>query len=257
MLSPTALLPVLAFAKYPLAVTGAVLVFGVSSHSALSLIAANARNWTQPVALSGDFNLPPVQQLADLEPVIVEPVKPINDGAGSMGIVPAQTVKVALAPDAGSMTELPMANLRPGRIGVDAVNVRAGASKDAAKLGVLKAGAPVMIGRNVGGWVEVQFEGGSGWVYSSYLAQGGEVEVTVDYGAKSAISITVPGGGDPAGSGRLVKAGSSMVARASPSSDAERVFRIRQGDRLRIVDRDGEWARVTTELGESGWVRLG
>lgn len=182
MLTPAALLPFLALAKYPLAVTGAVLVFGVSSHSALSLIAANAGSWTRPIALSGDFNLPPVQQLADLTQVTVEPVKPINDGAASMG-VPAQTVQVALATDG-----LASGNLRPGRIGPEAVNVRAAASKSSAKLGVLAAGAPVKIGRTERGWVELEFEGGSGWVYSSYLAPGGTVEVTVDYGATSTVA---------------------------------------------------------------------
>jgi SH3-like domain-containing protein len=261
-LVPT-LLPIVPFAKYSLAVTGAVLIFGVSSHGALNLVSANAHRMTQPVALSGDFNLPPVQQIAELTPIVVEPGTPLNDGAGSMVTSPGQRVQVALAPEAdvspGDLTSpAPMSGLRPGRIGPDAVNVRAGASKSAHKLGVLEAGAPVMIGRNEGGWVEVQFEGGSGWVYSSYLVQGGEVEVTVDYGATSRASITVRGGSeDRAASGRLVEAGSSMVARDEPRSGAERSFRIRKGERLRIIDRDGEWARVTTASGDTGWVRLG
>lgn len=265
MFSPAALLPALSLVKYPLAVTGAVVVFGVSSHGALSLIAANADKFTQPVTLSGDFNLPPVKQLADLTPVAVEPTKPINDGGSSIVTLPRpdQTTQVALAPnDAGSFTgtslPLPSGDMRPGRVGPDAVNVRAGASKNSPKIGTLQAGAPVMMGANNSGWVAVQFEGGAGWVYQSYLTSGGgETEVTVDYG--STASITVRGGkdGTPSGKGRLVEAGSSMVARSEPSSGSERMFRIQPGERLRIIDRDGDWARVTTATGESGWVRLG
>jgi uncharacterized protein YgiM (DUF1202 family) len=187
--SASALLPLFAFAKYPLALAGAVLFFVVSSHSALSLISVHAGRMVQPVGVRGDFNLPPVQQIGELTPIAVEPVKPINDGAGSMGIALAQTMQVALAPDG------PAGKLRPGRIGRDAVNVRAAASKSSAKIGVLQAGVAVMMGRTDRGWVEVQFEGGAGWVYSSYLASGGAVEVTVDYGTTSMAAITLDGGG--------------------------------------------------------------
>jgi hypothetical protein len=142
------------------------------------------------VTLSGDFNLPPVKQIANLKPVAVEPIKPRNDGGTSIVTLdrPAQTVQVALAPtDGGSFTTVTVAkgDLRPGRIGPEAVNVRAGASKSAAKIGVLQAGAQVLMGGSDGGWVKVQFEGGSGWVYKSYLAGGGAIEVTVDYGSAS------------------------------------------------------------------------
>lgn len=199
MISPAALLPAiaptlgpaLAFAKYPLAVTGAALLFGVSSHGALSMLSANAHKFTQPVTLSGDFNLPPVKQIADLKPVAVEPIKPRNDGGTSIVTLdrPAQTVQVALAPtDGGSFATVPVAkgDLRTGRIGPEAVNVRAGASKGSAKIGVLQAGASVRMGRNDGGWVEVQFDGGAGWVYKSYLASEGAIELTVDYGSAAA-----------------------------------------------------------------------
>lgn len=266
MITLATLLPTLTLAKYPLTLTGAVLVFGLSSQAALTLVSVNAGKMTQPVAWSADFNLPPVTQLADLTPITVEPVKPRNDGGSSIVTLaaPTQVTQVALAPtNAASISDLapptPTGALRPGRIGPKAVNIRAGSSKEAAKLGSIEAGTPVMIGRTQGGWVEVQFQGGSGWVYSSYLETGTETEVTVDYGdtTSTAAAITVRGGQDPSGSGKLVEAGSSMVARAEPRSEAERLFRIEPGERLRIVERDGGWAKVTTVTGESGWVRLG
>ncbi len=191
MIAPTTLLPHLTLVKYPLTIAGAVLVLGFSSQAALSLLVANAHTWTKPVTISGDFNVPPVRQLADLNPVAVEPAKPakapvVTDSSIVTLAAPAQSVEVATATEGGSFAVVPSAsgNWRSGQIGRQAVNVRAGASNNAAKVGVLQAGAPVQIGRNDGGWVEVQFKGGAGWVYSSYLASS-SIEITVDYSARS------------------------------------------------------------------------
>jgi len=175
-MSLTALLTALAFVRYPAVIVGAVAVFGFSSQSALSLLAANAGQFTKPIAVSKSFNLPPPVQLADLAPKRVAPSKPRNDGAGTMGIVSAATV--ALADDT-------MSTRLPARIGPSAVNLRARASKSSSALGVLDAGTPVRLGREDHGWVEVSANGLTGWVYNRYLDRDATVSITVSGGVAS------------------------------------------------------------------------
>jgi len=42
--------------------------------------------------------------------------------------------------------------------------------------------------------------------------------------------------------------------RAGPTTEAEIVVKAGQGDRLRVLDRDGNWFEVQTDSGDAGWV---
>lgn len=174
-MSPTALLTSLALIRYPAVIVGAIAIFGLSSQSALSLFASHASQFTKPIAVNKTFNLPPPVQLADLTPMRVAPIKPKNDGAASMGIVPSAVSTAALSSEAA-------ANSLPARIGAAAVNVRASASKSSAALGVLAAGTPVRLGREDHGWVQVSANGLTGWVYDRYLDRDATVSITVSGG---------------------------------------------------------------------------
>ena len=43
--------------------------------------------------------------------------------------------------------------------------------------------------------------------------------------------------------------------RAEPSDDAEQVTQVLAGEPLRVLEEDGEWARIETEYGYPGWIR--
>ena len=199
----------------------------------LSLFSSNAHKLTKPIAAEPNFNMPPVRQIGELDPFAVVPKSTPLESAP---IAPAQaqtTTDVALRQPADVSGPLSNASadaaetaspvdLRPGRIGKSAVNVRSGPSKTNAKLGVLSAGAEVGIGETDGGWVHVWHAGGDGWVYSDYLAGS----------AKATATITVRGGRDsakPAAKG--VEVGSRMTARERPDAGATPTFRLKPGDR--------------------------
>ena len=137
------------------------------------MVAANAHQFTSPVAVRADFNLPPVTQIGSIDPPKVDVNLPAKRESSFVDLAPPQhNVAVALAAPADGSTfpaVVEAGALSDGRIGPQAVNVRAGASKTAGKLGVLDAGAPVRMGENDGGWIHVYYDGGDGWVYSSYL----------------------------------------------------------------------------------------
>jgi SH3-like domain-containing protein len=257
MISAATVLPVLSLLKWPMTITVAVLVFGLSTEGTLSLVSDNAHKLTKPIPARTDINVPPVKQIADLSPLVVVPKSPKNDGGT---LVPSQTrttTQVALQqpaaltdlgpeePALSASVPIEPGNLSPGRIGGSAVNIRSGPSKSSVKLGVLAAGAEVRMGETEGGWVHVWHDGGEGWVYFTYLA------------GNATASITVRGGLEPTrpSKKKAVEVGSRMVARDLPDSDSKSVFRLQPGERVQILDRRGKWLRVLTVSGESGWIR--
>jgi hypothetical protein len=168
------LLPLLGYAGYPMIVLGAIAVFGLSSVFTLEMVSAHVVASITPVASSPDFNLPPVQQIGSLTPPAAEP-EPAPEEAvpeSSIAVIapPSQTDAVAVArPLATTFAAVETPGGSAGRIGGQAVNVRASPSSTGVVLGVLNAGSPVRAGENVGGWVHVYFDGGDGWVYQSFL----------------------------------------------------------------------------------------
>ena len=103
----------------------------------LSLFSSNAHKLTKPIAAEPNFNMPPVRQIGELDPFAVVPKSTPLESAP---IAPAQaqtTTDVALRQPADVSGPLSNASadaaetaspvdLRPGRIGKSAVNVRSG-----------------------------------------------------------------------------------------------------------------------------------
>jgi SH3-like domain-containing protein len=257
-MSPGAVLSTIALFKWPLTLVGAFLVFGLSTDGTLSLVSSNAGKFTKPVAIRSDFNMPPVKQLADIDPLEVVP-QPSTNADPTVAPTDAKTTTQATLREPAAATDVAApglgspdvfdasepSNLLPGRIGNSAVNIRSGPSKASAKLGVLSAGAEVRIGEQTSGWVHVWYEGGEGWVYSSYLA---------GRSTASTASITVRGGNDTT-TRRKAEVGSRIVARQGPDGDSESLFRLVPGERVHIVGRKGKWLKVETATGETGWIR--
>jgi hypothetical protein len=181
----SALLPILGYAGYPLAIAGALLIFGTCSLLTLRMITDNMVQVASPVAASPDFNVPPVEQIGSLTPPTAaaapqQAATPAEPQSSIVAVAPPQqsfSFDVAPADGAVSPTDTSFDVVEPpglgaSFIGSQAVNVRAAPSKTGVVLGVLNAGSSVRIGENVGGWVHVYFEGGDGWVYESYLTGG-------------------------------------------------------------------------------------
>ncbi len=147
MISTSAILPLLSLIKWPATLTGAILVFGLSTDGTLSLISSNAHKFTKPVAVSNDFNMPPVRQIADLDPMTIVPATP-SDKSDAVALPQMQTTTVALRQPEAVTLVTPIAieqtNLPLGRIGDSAVNMRSGPSKTSAKLGTLAAGTAMV-----------------------------------------------------------------------------------------------------------------
>jgi SH3-like domain-containing protein len=170
------------------------------------------------------------------------------------------------APDQGSFqtaalnTEIPEStlidpSLRPDSIGTSAVNLRAGPSSATATVTVLPAGQPLQVGAIQDGWAEVTLDDGTtGWVYSRYLASVAATlpaETATETGASRAV---VSNNSNADHEGRTARIEASLAVRAEPSSGSQAMFRTEPGERVRILEVDGNWLRIRTADGSSGWI---
>jgi hypothetical protein len=179
-----ALLPILA---YPAIILGALLVFVLSAQTALTLFAAHADTLTSPISARDDVSVPPVRQIADINPAPVRsaPRKTVEPESSFVTIAaPKRDVAEAVpAPTESSIQAV--ASPATARIGPQAVNVRSAPSKTSTVLGVVNAGTPVNVLAMEQGWVRINSNGQSGWVYSSFLEGGNTVTMTISDGASS------------------------------------------------------------------------
>lgn len=182
------------------------------------------------------------------------------------------------SPETGTASETDMegaplvdSNLRPDSIGRSAVNMRAGPSTATATIGVLQPGAAVQTGESDGGWVEVTLtDGTTGWVYSRYLASTAATVAAADAEeapaakpskpnkaakpSKTAKAVVKGNDNDRDLEGRTARIDAALVARSKPSGNASGVFRTSPGERVRILDVRGNWLRIITADGSTGWI---
>jgi SH3-like domain-containing protein len=208
-------------------------------------------------ALLGPSEDPAAAATADI-PSGINPVRPDPN---------LQTAALT-TPDTTPSTDLEGAplvdpNLRPDTVGGSAVNLRAGPSSATATITVIQPGQAVQTGESDGGWIEVTLpDGTTGWVYSRYLASNAttttasaDLEQTTSP-AKPEPKATVQGGkGDL--QGRTARIQSALTARAKPNSGAATLFQTEPGERVRIIDQRGDWLRIRTSDGSSGWIKAG
>lgn len=226
-------------------------------------------------ALLGPSEEPVPQQVATTEPASgINPVRPVPD---------ANLQTAALTTPAAPATDLEGApledpNLRPDRIGRSAVNLRAGPSTATATIGVLQPGQAVQTGQSDGGWIEVTLsDGTTGWVFSRYLASVAAAapppsddsaaerptkrSAKNDSGTKVAATpapkATIQGKVKGNLEGRTARIDASLNARAKPNGGARTVFQTEPGERVRIIDVRGNWLRIRTADGSSGWIEAG
>ena len=131
---------------------------------------------------------------------------------------------------------------------------------------MLKPGQAVQTGESDGGWVEVTLpDGTTGWVYSRYLASTAATVAAADAEqapaakpskpSKTAKAVVKGRGSNGDLEGRTARIDAALVARSKPNSGASRVFRTSPGERVKILDVRGNWLRIVTADGSTGWIQ--
>ena len=171
----------------------------------------------------------------------------------------AMPQNVALAQPATTSTP-PASAFPPGQetatVGGSALNVRQGPASSYERLFVVQAGEQLAVLDKSGAWVQIRRPTGeSGWVHSRYLA-GGAAADRPQAATAPPPQASIPDQAPDLGARRYVRLGMPSLIFASPSRSAQPLFRVAAGERLRISDYRGNWLRVTTSDGISGWLRV-
>jgi SH3-like domain-containing protein len=151
-------------------------------------------------------------------------------------------------------------SLRADAIGSKAVNLRAGPGTNSTTVTVLQPGQPVHAGAIENGWAQVTLDDGTtGWVYSRYLASvaatlPAEEPKSVETVAEdSPTERAVLSGGDGSLKGRTARIEARLAVRSEP--DGDMLFRTEPGERVRILGTRGDWLKIRTADGTTGWIQ--
>jgi SH3-like domain-containing protein len=149
-------------------------------------------------------------------------------------------------------------SLRADAIGAKAVNLRTGPSTDTAAITVLQPGQSVHVGPIQDDWVEVTLDDGtSGWVYARYLAS---VAATLPAQEETPAAAPAPeprkavvSGASGNLEGRTARIESRLAVLSSPNGSP--LFSTEPGERVRILDTQGNWLKIRTADGTTGWIQ--
>jgi SH3-like domain-containing protein len=165
---------------------------------------------------------------------------------------------------AGPAAATPVPPTPASFVGATAVNMRSGPSTASGTISVLQPGQVVQTGQTSGGWVQVTLtDGTTGWVYGTYLSGGAPQAATTDLTdnppPKRVATIAQPRAvihGDAADlEDRTARIASSLTAHSRPLDSAPSIFTLQPGDRVRIAEVRGNWLKVQTPDGVTGWIR--
>jgi cell wall-associated NlpC family hydrolase len=115
-----------------------------------------------------------------------------------------------------------------GTVTGDDVNVRSKPNLDADVLTRLAEETRVEVLEEGDGWCKIQYEGTAGWVNRTYLSiKNGPTAIMM---------------------------ADDVNLRSKPDTDAEVMKKLYEGEKVNVLDRTGNWFKVKTLNGETGWV---
>ncbi len=118
-----------------------------------------------PVAKAADLD---VSKTVEVSPRIKMPATEVATAPVAAPAVEAPTLVAEVTPLSAETVEQPALDGTAYVVSTD-VFVRSGPSKNNRQLGTARAGTEVRVSDEQGGWMKVNFAGGTGWVYQRYL----------------------------------------------------------------------------------------
>lgn len=136
------------------------------------------------------------------------------------------------------------------KVYASSLNVRTEPAANAAIAGSLKSGAVVTVTDEQHGWLKVRAGSLTGWVAGYYLKR---ISGAVSSGS-AASAAAVKATAASASSGTAVVTASSLRIRGGPGTSYEVIGSLKAGNPVTVLLRQGEWARIRTAGGVTGWV---
>lgn len=136
------------------------------------------------------------------------------------------------------------------KVYASSLNVRTEPAANAAIAGSLKSGAVVTVTDEQHGWLKVRAGSLTGWVAGYYLKRTSGAVSSGSAASAAAVKATAAS----ASSGTAVVTASSLRIRGGPGTSYEVVGSLKAGNPVTVLLRQGEWARIRTAGGVTGWV---
>jgi N-acetylmuramoyl-L-alanine amidase len=125
------------------------------------------------------------------------------------------------------------------------VNVRSGPGTNYKISGSALRGDNFEVAGKSGDWYQIKLPGGStGWIAASLLSVSGSAAGQAVSNASTA----------PAAIGQAVVKGTTLNLRSGPGTSYKQTGRLSQGAVLQVLEKSGDWYRVKTSAGATGWV---
>lgn len=128
---------------------------------------------------------------------------------------------------------------KEGIVTADILNVREKASTSSKKMGTVKKGQVVTITKQQNGWSQIKYGSKNGWVSEKYIS-------TVKTTSFATTATTT----------KYYVTASSLNIRESASTSAKIVASLTKGASVTYYSKSGNWAKVKTASGVTGWASM-
>lgn len=140
------------------------------------------------------------------------------------------------------------------KVYASSLNVRSEPANNATITGSLKNGAVVTVTDEQHGWMKVKSGSVSGWVAGYYLKKvsGTSSSSGGSSGSGKAVTAAVRVAASTGGSATVTA--DSLRIRGGPGTNYQVTGSLKARDAVTVLSRQGDWARIRTAGGETGWV---
>ena len=169
----------------------------------------------------------------------------INLSSGQKGWVANYLVSATAESTASQVSsEQPKTNKvsKTGIITVNSLNVRGEPSLNGNILGKLQKGETVKIISESNDWIEITYNGESGWITRQYIQENNS-EGTVNTSSNESIT-----------SGELTILHNGTNIRKRPSTQSTILDRANQGDAFETISFENDWYQIKLENGQIGYI---
>lgn len=127
-----------------------------------------------------------------------------------------------------------------------ALTVRQYGNGTSKQLGTLSAGSSVKILYTQGSWSQIEYKGGAGWVQSEYLTKTGQTAAVATTQKQLSSSNTA--------TTLKVRTNTATNLREAGGINAAVTAKLAKDTELTVLSQDGDWYRVRTNNGQTGFV---
>ncbi|PNT92672.1 SH3 domain-containing C40 family peptidase [Clostridium thermosuccinogenes] len=135
-------------------------------------------------------------------------------------------------------------------VNTDVLNIRKEASTSSPVTGQLKRGEKVGILGSSGNWRKIKTSGGTvGWVYYEYLS-----DKAAESTASTLAATAAQESKKTAATGTAYVTADVLNLRSDASTAASIKGKLKQGEKVSVLGTSGDWTKVKTSGGTTGWV---